>query len=52
MHTCHVLLQRIIPIGLRGFITIDVYEAILELGKFFRQLCSRNLRKKVMAKLQ
>ena len=38
-HTCHVLLQRIIPIGLRGFVPKDVYEAILELGKFFRQLC-------------
>ena len=37
-HTCHVL-QRIIPAGLRGFVPKDVYEAILELGKFFRQLC-------------
>ena len=36
MHTCHVLLQRIIPAGLRGFVPKDVYEAILELGNFFR----------------
>ena len=34
-HTCHVLLQRIIPVGLRGFVPKDVYEAISELGNFF-----------------
>jgi hypothetical protein len=51
-HTCHVLLQRIIPASLRGFVPKDVYEAISELGNFFRQLCSRTLRKEVMEKLK
>ena len=52
MHTCHVLLRRIIPANLRGFVPKDVYEAVLELGNFFRQLCSRTLRKEVMEKLK
>jgi hypothetical protein len=50
--TCHVLLQRIIPTGLRVFVSKDVYEAILELGNFFRQLCSRTMMKKVVKKLK
>ena len=50
-HTCHVL-QRIIPAGLRGFVPKDVYEAISEVGNFFKQLCSRTLRKEVMKKLK
>ena len=42
-HSCHVLLQRIIPAGLKGLVHRDVYEAVAELGNFFRELCSRNL---------
>ena len=42
-HSCHVLLQRIIPEGLRGLVRPDLYEAVAELGNFFRELCSRNL---------
>ena len=52
MHTFHVLLQRIIPTGLRGFVPKDVYKAVLEPRNFFRQLCSRTLRKEVMKKLK
>jgi hypothetical protein len=45
-------LQRIIPVGLRGLVRKDVYEAIAELGAFFRELCSRNLRVDVVKKLK
>jgi len=51
-HSCHILLQRIIPAGLRGLIRKDVYEAIAELGNFFRELCSRNLRIDVVKRLK
>jgi hypothetical protein len=51
-HSCHILLQRIIPVGLRGLVRKDVYEAIAELGAFFRELCSRNLRVDVVKKLK
>jgi hypothetical protein len=51
-HSCHILLQRIIPAGLRGLVRKDVYEAIAELGAFFRELCSRNLRKDVVKRLK
>jgi hypothetical protein len=51
-HAYHCLLLRIIPVCLRGFVPKDVYEAILELGNFFKKLCSRTLRKDVMKKLK
>uniref|UniRef100_A0A453P745 Uncharacterized protein n=2 Tax=Aegilops tauschii subsp. strangulata TaxID=200361 RepID=A0A453P745_AEGTS len=34
-HDCHILLQRILPASMRGFLDSDIYEAIAELGKFF-----------------
>jgi hypothetical protein len=43
-HDCHILLQRILPVGLRGLVRKDVYEVIAELGRFFRQLCSKTLK--------
>jgi hypothetical protein len=51
-HCSHVLLQRIIPVVLRGLIRKDVYEAISELGNLFRELCSRNLRIDVVKRLK
>jgi len=43
-HDCHILLQRILPAGLHGLVRKDVYEVLAELGRFFRQLCSRTLK--------
>jgi hypothetical protein len=51
-HSCHILLQRIIPAGLRGLVGKDVYEAVAELGTFFRELCSRNIRIDVLKRLK
>ena len=42
-HDCHVLLQRILPVILRGLGRPDLYKAVAELGQFFRELCSRNI---------
>ncbi|KAG8363957.1 hypothetical protein BUALT_Bualt19G0076400 [Buddleja alternifolia] len=43
-HDCHVLLQRLIPAGVRGYLSKEVNEAIFELGEFFRELCSKTLK--------
>jgi hypothetical protein len=51
-HDCHILLQRIFPVAMRGFLDKDIYEAIAELGKFFRELCSRTLNKDVLAEMK
>jgi hypothetical protein len=51
-HDCHILLQRILPAAMRDFLDNDIYEAIAELGTFFRQLCSRTLDKDVLAEMK
>ncbi|KAL3839070.1 hypothetical protein ACJIZ3_023661 [Penstemon smallii] len=43
-HDCHVLLERLLPVGMCGFLNKDVLNAITELSSFFRQLCSRTLK--------
>ena len=43
-HECHVLLQRVLPVILRGLGRPDLYRAVAELGQFFTKLCSRNIR--------
>ncbi|XP_010233141.1 uncharacterized protein LOC100826217 [Brachypodium distachyon] len=51
-HDCHILLQRVLPAGLRGLVRQDIYEAITELGNFFKQLCSKTLRLDVLHRLK
>nr|XP_051197060.1 uncharacterized protein LOC127310421 [Lolium perenne] len=41
-HDYHILLQRILPAGLRGTIHEDIYEAVAELGNFFRESVLQN----------
>ncbi|XP_022003645.1 uncharacterized protein LOC110901103 [Helianthus annuus] len=42
-HDCHVFLQRLLPLAIRGFVSNDIYEAVTELCMFFRVLCSKTL---------
>ncbi|XP_035845327.1 uncharacterized protein LOC118491566 [Helianthus annuus] len=42
-HDCHILMQRLIPIGVRGLLTKDTSTPIVDLCMFFKQLCSRTL---------
>ena len=51
-HDCHVLLQRILPIGLQGFADKDISIVLFELGNFFQDLCSRTLKRSELEKLE
>ena len=51
-HDCHILLQRILPAGLRGIMDKDIYEAVAELGNFFRELCCKTLKLTVLERLE
>jgi hypothetical protein len=44
-------LQRILPAALRGFVDKDLYEAVAELGNFFRQLCIKTLKNDVLTQM-
>ncbi|XP_051219303.1 uncharacterized protein [Lolium perenne] len=51
-HDCHILLQRILPAGLRGTIHEDIYAAVGELGNFFREFCCKTLKRDVLDRLE
>ena len=51
-HDCHILLQRTLPAGLRGLVGSDIYEAIADLGKIFKSLCSKTLERDVLLRLK
>lgn len=51
-HDCHVLMQRILPIGLRGYLNKEVQTLICEVSRFFRNLCSRKIRLQDVEKLE
>jgi hypothetical protein len=37
-HDCHMILQRLLPIGLRGYLDKDVLHAISDLSSFFLRI--------------
>ncbi|CAH9102237.1 unnamed protein product [Cuscuta epithymum] len=42
-HDCHVFMQRLLPIALRGYLRLPIWAAISEFCKFFRLLCAKEL---------
>ncbi|XP_062119373.1 uncharacterized protein LOC133833132 [Humulus lupulus] len=51
-HDCHILLQRLLPIGLRPYLKKKVMDAIVELSLFFKKLCARTLYVKDLDELE
>ncbi|XP_055961889.1 uncharacterized protein LOC130015557 [Mercurialis annua] len=43
-HDCHVLLQHLLPLGIRGLLPKAVCEPLIELSLFFNSLCGKSLR--------
>lgn len=42
-HDCHVLMERLLPIGLRGHLRKDVCKVLIDLCLFFRELSCKTL---------
>lgn len=42
-HDCHVMLQRLLPVGIRKYLPKDICAALIELSNFFQQLCAKKL---------
>ena len=51
-HDCHVLLQKILPIGMRSYLNKEVYTLICEVSSFFRDLGSRKLKVEDVEKVE
>ncbi|XP_021804336.1 uncharacterized protein LOC110748694, partial [Prunus avium] len=43
-HDCHVLLQRLLPVGIRSYLDSDVCTALVELSIFFQRMCAKTLK--------
>ena len=42
-HVCHVLLQRLLPVGIRPYLNKDVCDVVVELSRFFQKLYAKTL---------
>ena len=51
-HDCHVLMQQLLPLAIRGVLHKNVCAAIVELCSFFKQLCSKVLKTYQLEHLQ
>ncbi|XP_062075870.1 uncharacterized protein LOC133779997 [Humulus lupulus] len=51
-HDCHILLQRLLPIGLRPYLKKKVMDVIVELSLFFKKLCARTIYVKYLDELE
>jgi len=50
-HDCHVIFQKLLPIALRKLLPDNVLNPLLQLSKFFSDLCSKELRDEDLERL-
>ena len=51
-HDCYVLMQQLLPAGIRPFFNRQISSTIIELCNFFQQICARSLRVEDMEKTE
>ncbi|XP_050211791.1 uncharacterized protein LOC126661950 [Mercurialis annua] len=51
-HDYHIFLQRLLPASICGSLRSEVYTALSELSSFFKELCSKTLKRSTVKKLQ
>ena len=51
-HDCHVHLQRLLPVAIPGYLSIEIHTPLIELCFFFKELCSRTLKLDVLNRMK
>ena len=51
-HDFHVLLQRLLPVAIRGYFNDNIRTTLIELCLFFKDLCSRTLKLDVLNQMK
>jgi hypothetical protein len=51
-HDCHIIMERLLPVMLHGYIDNDVWKVLAELSYFYRHLCAKEIKKDMMEKLK
>lgn len=51
-HDCHVLLEQLLPLAIRGVSHTKVYDVVVKLSLFFKNLCSKSLKLEDLDRLE
>jgi hypothetical protein len=51
-HDYHIFMEMLLPVGFRGFLPDNMWHCLAELSFFYRQLCTKELRKDVVRSLE
>jgi hypothetical protein len=51
-HDFHILIEGIIPVMFRGYMPDAMWQAIVELSYFYRQICAKEISKNMMENLE
>jgi hypothetical protein len=51
-HDYHIIMKRLLPVMLRGYLDDEIWEALAELSYFYRQLYAKEIKKDMMKKLE
>jgi len=51
-HDYHIIMERLMPVMFRGYLHDDLWRMLAELSYFYRQLCAKEISKKMMQKLE
>jgi hypothetical protein len=43
-HGCHIIMERLLPVTLRGYLDDEIWEALAESSYFYRQLCAKEIK--------
>jgi hypothetical protein len=44
-HDYHIIMERLLPVLLCGYLDDEIWEALVELSYFYRQLCAKEIKK-------
>jgi hypothetical protein len=51
-HDYHIIMERLVPVMLHGYLDDDIWEALAKLSYFYKQLCAKEIKKDMMKKLE
>jgi hypothetical protein len=51
-HDCHIFLQCLLPIAIREKLTPEIETTLIEMGNFFKQLCTRILKVDILKQMK
>ncbi|WVZ93358.1 hypothetical protein U9M48_039345 [Paspalum notatum var. saurae] len=51
-HDYHIIMERLVPMMFRGYLPNGVWSVLAELSYFYRQLCTIEIKKEMMEKLE